>query len=542
MKKKFEIGINFENNTEYYAEEKIYDIYAKDAKIVSDHHYSILRTHSTPEFLSFVELKNKKNITIDFCGATLMFHDKIQPFILDNCENITIKNCVINYSRPPFTECEIIEVNNDSLKVKVVDGCTYRIENGTLIPTGETWENKNLENGGGMFFQLFDKKTKKGKGLMLGCITKNFVPDPSRPWKVYPYIAEQDGEFVILKGEILEHFKPGLSMVITHEKRDLSNCFVYECKNISIENYRILAGYGMGIYCFRTENINIDRYLLKYDETSPYVVTNAADALHTFACSGDFKITNSSFEGMIDDAINIHSNFHTVDSCKDNVIIADIASCELEAGFVFNAGDKIAVYNGPSMEQTGEYTIIKAEEISERIRKFTLDKPVANHKKGDLIEDLSGNADVTIKNCKFGMANTHLRLQSRGKFVITDCECELEIMLSGDASYWFESSPITDLTIKNTKFTTEPASIYISSEIMPTEKAPYYHKNIKITNCEFYNQTPLWGGYADNITFTDNTNSRNLPMQLILTNCGALESNNCEVVRKTEIKTELKPN
>lgn len=66
-------------------------------------------------------LQNKENVTLDFNGATLFLHGKIQPFILDDCKKITIKNVKVEYSRPPFSEGEIVEVGDDYFKAKFND-------------------------------------------------------------------------------------------------------------------------------------------------------------------------------------------------------------------------------------------------------------------------------------------------------------------------------------------------------------------------------------------------------------------------------------
>ena len=91
MKKEFEVGAALQSNTEYFATKQIYHIYYKDTVSCSDEKYISLRAEGTPEFNTFVFIKDKNNITIDFNGATLIFHGKIQPFLVDNCENITIK-------------------------------------------------------------------------------------------------------------------------------------------------------------------------------------------------------------------------------------------------------------------------------------------------------------------------------------------------------------------------------------------------------------------------------------------------------------------
>ena len=97
MKKKFEIGIAFEDDTEYIAAEREYHIYDKDTVEVSDDRYVALRAHDTKKFRVFTLIKGKKNITIDFGGAKLVMHGKIQPFLIDSSENIKIKNAKNNF-------------------------------------------------------------------------------------------------------------------------------------------------------------------------------------------------------------------------------------------------------------------------------------------------------------------------------------------------------------------------------------------------------------------------------------------------------------
>ena len=111
-----------------------------------------------------------------------------------------------------------------------------------------------------------------------------------------------------------------------------------------------------------------------------------------------------------------------------------------------------------------------------------------------------------------------------------------------DASFWFESGPVTDLTVERCRFVGPNARIRLQSEIFPTEKVPYYHRNLKILDNEFDSEVPMQGGYADGIVFRGNRNRAGLPMKLILTNCGSAETDGCSVERITEEKTELKRN
>ena len=541
MKKEFKIGIPLEDGTEYVATEREYHVYEADTVEVCDDRYVALRAHDTKEFKVFVLLKGKKNITLDFGGARLVMHGKIQPFLIDSSENVTIKNCKVTYDRPPFTEALITEVTSDSVRLTLSEHCPCRIEDGRLIPYSDSWENTAL-NRKGCFYQVFDRETRQGCGIGLGVMGNTVELDPNWPYRPVRYTVERDGEDILMKGEHPDYFAAGRTLIIAHETRSLSSVFMIDSKNVELKNARILCGWGMGIYSYRTENIVLDGICMTYDESSPSLIANAADAVHTFGTSGSLVMRNCLLEGMIDDAVNIHSNFRTVSAVDGNVIYTDLASCERQASDLYRVGDEIAVYRGKTMEETARYTVRGIERISETVSKFTVDRPALPHNEGDLIESLTANCDAVIERCRFGKSNSHLRLQSRGKFVIRDCETELPLLLSGDASYWFESGPLTDLTVEHCRFVGRRARIVINSQILPTEQAPYYHKNLKLINNSFFTDLPLGGGNADGIVFKGNVNVRALPMTLELTDCGSVVADHCTVLRKTEEKHCLKIN
>ena len=229
MKKEFKIGISLESNTEYFATEKEYHVYHKDAFTACDDRYIALRAKDTKEFSVFVYIQGKKNITLDFGGATLVMHGKIQPFLFDSCENITVKNCTVTYDRPPYTEALITEAGAGYVKLRLNEHCPCRIEDGRLIPYSDSWENLTL-NYKGCFYQIFDKKTRMGCGIGLGIMGNSIEFDPNWPFHPVKYVAERDGEDIILKGEHPDYFSPGRVLIISHEKCSISSVFMIDSK------------------------------------------------------------------------------------------------------------------------------------------------------------------------------------------------------------------------------------------------------------------------------------------------------------------------
>ena len=60
----------------------------------------------------------RKNITIDGQGARLIFHGKVLPFVIDGCENITIKNLSIDYADPMYFAAKVINSGKDFVEME----------------------------------------------------------------------------------------------------------------------------------------------------------------------------------------------------------------------------------------------------------------------------------------------------------------------------------------------------------------------------------------------------------------------------------------
>lgn len=549
MGKLIKIGETFESNTEYYADKKRYDVYLSDAVIQESKVYTACRDSGCAEGeydnklkIAFF-LKDKENIVLDFRGATLYLHGLMQPFLLDNCKNVTIKNCIIEYDRSFVSEAEVIESTKSYLKVKMFNQFPYRIDGGNLILISETWENDSLDKSP-KFFQFFNKETRKGAGLRLAIIGKNPHLDENWPWAnaTLKLWAEEDGEYIIFHGNDLPNIECGLILAIAHSNRQYSGIMIVSCENIYLQDIRLLNGPGMGLLPMHTKNLYIDGFKLCYDERSPGIIANEADGIHAVACSGDFILKNSIIEGIIDDALNIHSNFYQVTSSEGDTIKAFPAGAVSAEYKIFDKGDTIAIYKGATLEKNAEYIIKDLRCLEDKIVEIKVDRPLLKHEKGDVIENLSAQAKVNISNCRFGKANTHLRFQTRGGVLIENCETDLPFWLTGDMSYWFESSPVDNIVIRNTKFATPDAVISSIPEFMPTEKEPYYHGNLVVEDCEFMAGTPVYANYTKSIRFIRNQSSIGVEMTLDLTNCGDCEADGCKVLRKIAKKDMLSVN
>ncbi|MCK5371308.1 MAG: hypothetical protein KAQ62_22260, partial [Cyclobacteriaceae bacterium] len=88
-------------------------------------------------------LEKKKNITIDAQGSDFIYHGHIQPFTLDNSENITLKNINIDWDNPLTSESEVIEADSKHILIKIdATQFPYTVQEKGLTFAADDWEAK----------------------------------------------------------------------------------------------------------------------------------------------------------------------------------------------------------------------------------------------------------------------------------------------------------------------------------------------------------------------------------------------------------------
>ena len=523
----------FESDNVYVCKTDRIDVYSDDVTYVESHDFPSVKT-------AFY-LKGLTNVTIDFNGATFCMHGNIQPFTFVDCKNVTVKNVVVENQRSHYTEGEIVSSFPGRYRIRLSDKYTFSVKDNNLIVYGDGWRNDEIERHPMMFMQFFEKDTRKGTGYTpLVNIGKTVPAYDKKHFFVHHLTAhEKNGDLVVKGGLWMRHQKKGTHVVFEHESRATGTLVANRCDDLTLENFRILNGSGMGLIPICCKNVTLKKLLFTYDQRSHGYVSNAADGLHTFGCSGTLTMEDCIFEGMIDDALNIHGNYFILKGTEGNKALVKIGSLAFSDDdgpishtyyFPLREGDEISINRGKTMDVRGVYTVQKIVDQGKGKYELLLDRPPEGEE-GDLIEDLSGQVDLTMKNCVFGKTNTHLRFQTRGKVVIEDCQSELPFWLTGDTTYWFESSPCTDFTVRNCRFIGDKARIRLCPEITPTKDSPYYHKNITVENCTFDSRLAFEGKLTDNVTFINNRHSKGKKLIVVARRSGKVTVYNATVIR-----------
>ena len=461
MKNKiFDIGITFESDTVYISDRKVYDIFPSDNFEEIHCWWTCANSGNIPLQAAFV-LKNLKNVTIDLGGAKLVFHGRIMPFAVSNCENIVFKNFSVDYDRPYFTQGKVLESENNSVVIEIPKTFGYRIEGHDFIAVAENWEHK-LVNGN-MLFRCMNAETKRpseNSDVILGLIGDNVTPSPNPPIPIHHLYAENLGEHRVKISNFPNEFKPrvGEILAMTHEDRRKHGFLLEECRDVFFENIRLLHIGAMGVVANLCHNLSFNNFSMYLDEeTEERIITINADSIHCFHCTGLIKVENCRFENMLDDAINVHGNYLVCEKqISPNSILVKNCSAILQDMKFLLPNDDVVIYKENTQEINQKCRVKMAEFIQGQNKDMIVefaDNICGEIKKGDILEN-QRMPELEVRNCIVKCMNG-FRISTGKRTLIENCQFEtagFSVLFSGDMSYWYENGPVKDVTIKNCTF------------------------------------------------------------------------------------------
>lgn len=481
-----------------------YEFYPENA---ADRYWAVTNHDNSIKRVVF-DLSKFENITIDGDGSTFLFYGMVSPFIIDSAKNVTIKNLSIDYDTPFNHELKVVErdekdksfvleVLNHKYGLRVKDGYLYM---GNYYGEDKLWQNLPYDPETKTLFYNSSRYTLRNGRAQYKVIGENRV---------------------LVKNGTDE--LPPIGTVycnIPSNPSRLSQAFhIINSKDINIIGVNIHAAGGMGVIAERSENITIDN--VKVTPSGDRTFSVRADATHFNGCKGLVKVTNSTFENMGDDAINVHGSYvDIVEYLGDNAFLCEI-SHEQQWGIHFgSAGDKIMMTSRVDLQPLFETTVTASQYINEERFILTVDKlPEVMPEAPLSFENITWNADVIMKNCivRRNRARSAL-ISTKGKVLLEDNYFSSEmhgILIEGDNNHWYESGAVEDVVIRNNTFdnggfgNNNPSyPLYISPMLNKTQclgKTPY-HRNIEFTNNKIINYSSrlVYARSVENLNVVNN--------------------------------------
>lgn len=422
--------------------------------------------------------KNSKNIAVEGNGSTFVFHGKMISWLLDSCENITMRNFSVDYERPGMSEMTIRSVSPSQVVVSVHHDSKFTLIDGKLQWYGEQW----IPNPKGFFLARVNPHQDK-------IFYSNWAPfQASKAEKIGAFGIRFTGDFSKFKADT------GDVLTLRDAIRDYVGMFQNRSKNISLHNVHMNFMHGLGIVSQFCENLNYDSVYVEPAKGSGRVIAASADGMHFSGCKGQITINNCRFSGLHDDPVNVHGTHLKVKEIISPTQLKLRFMHHQSYGFMaFSKGDTIAFLHAKALQIYGQGVIKSAKLVSEREIVVELEKPIPRQLQlDDALENITWTPALTLTNSRFE------RTISRGTLVTTRRKVLIEnnvyyrtgmhaILIENDAMGWYESGPVSDVTIRNNQFiacgfNSAPGSyaIKINPENSERIKNYFVHKNIRI--------------------------------------------------------------
>ncbi|RIJ46253.1 alpha-1,3-galactosidase B [Maribellus luteus] len=466
-------------------------------------------TDINPKACAFL-FENVNNLVIDGRGATLVFHDQMQPFTFDSCRNIVLKNLRIDWEQPLIAQAKIMKVTDHYIDLSFnAKEANFRIENDKLyFPEGD----KLNEWYGAMEFDQEGRYIVPQTGDN-GCLGSN--------WREYKAVATMPG-ILRLYNEFARKPKKGNFLVMRYANRAHSGVFITDSKNITVQNLFLFHATGLGILAQFSEDLTFDQYRAIPNLARNHYFGGGDDGLQISNCKGLVKVTQCEFAGLMDDPINVHGTSVQVQEIMPENKVKFRFMHHQSSGMVWGRkGDRVSFIENERMNSIGSGEVVAFQPLSKDVFVLTFSQPVPKTLQvGDALENLTWSPDVEITNSQFKNCRARgLLVSTPGKVVVENNTFESSgsaILIAGDANGWFESGAVKDVTIRNNTFgelcNTSPyqfcEAIISVYPIIPKldEETPCFHRNIKIENNRFhpFDYPVLFARSVDGITFNNN--------------------------------------
>lgn len=444
-----------------------YDLFPDDAR---RKRYHISNTNDAPDDPKAIGIliENASHVRIEGAGAKLVCRGKMIELCIDHSEDVEVSGLGFDYHRPTVSEFVVVDSTPDCADLRMHPDSTYRIDENRLTWVGEGWECP--PGGRKLLAQRLDLET----GYLARC------RDP------LPGLLVEQREPLLLRCRGTHALRTGDVYQVRDTFRDCVGVFVNRSRDVRFRHLNFYFLHGMGLLCQFTRNLQLNHVSIAPDPASARTTSAWADCFHASGCAGRVVVEDCVFDGAHDDAINIHGTYLRVVDCPaENQVRVRFMHRQTYGFAAFVAGDEIEFVRGDSLETYAANRVTDAVMLDPHEMLLTLEHPAPGDlREHDAIENVTWTPQVEIRRCVVRRIPTRgFLLSSRGRTVVEDnhfIKTQMEgIHIGGDATNWYESGPVHDMTIQRNVFDhCRTAAIVIKPNVSVPEAV--VHRNIRI--------------------------------------------------------------
>lgn len=423
-----------------------------------------------------LDLKGINDLEIDFNNSTIIIDGQMTNIVIENCENITLKNLSIETVQPNVHKITILKASPFYVTFKIDESSNYKEENGEYYWYGTDYVSAFTDN----------KNTgawiPTGKPSNYSHLTKN----GSHPFYGVSSIKEIAPRVFKARYIVPKDFVEGQIFYIFPKARKNVGIFIDGSKNVKLQNITQRFNYGLGVVAQNSEDIELTRLDFSPRDGAEVDFCSLADFICISMCRGKVSVKQSNFNSSGYDCCNVHGiYFKVLETDGDTVILG--YSHRRTFGFnPLRVNDIISFIDPKTLSELGLSKILQSEMIDRyriKLKLSTRNNPVVA---GTVVEDVTACPDFEFSD------NTLNRITTRGLLVTTRGKILVEnnkflntgmsgIYVANDALTWHESGKVKSMMIRGNAFMNcEENSILIAPENRRFQD--FVHENIYIEN------------------------------------------------------------
>lgn len=404
--------------------------------------------------------------------SDILLEGKAIFICMERAENITLNGLSFDYQHPTMGEFLVTAVEGNTMKATIPDGILYTVKDGKL-----TWHGPGWEFGMGGYSKVLDAES--------GTFQGGFNPQQTTIEELSP------GKISITYKEGSPGMKPGQSYQNRNTRRDYCGFFQHRSKNIVWNHCNIYYMHGMGVVSQFSENLMFQNLKVAPRPKSLRTNSSWADNLHFSGCRGKIIVKNAILGSSHDDAINVHgTHLRIVGQPAPNKLTVRFMHGQTFGFDAFVAGDQIDYVAYNTLVPYATNTVKEVKKLNDREIELTLSKPnPANVQTNDAVENATWTPSVQVSDTVARHIPTRgFLLTTRQPVLIERCRFEKTgmqgILVEDDASGWYESGVVKDMTIRNNTFIECGEAVI---QIVPHAPKPdgVVHRNITIAGNTF---------------------------------------------------------
>lgn len=394
-----------------------------------------------------IALEDIRHLRIEGEDATLFARGKQVHAYLRGCEGIVFTGLGFDYRRPTVSEYTIEKAGSNEAIVRVHPDSRFRLD------------------GKKLFWVYDDGETGMTGGYLQRC-------DPVAGW------VERCGGGPAIDGNATAiedlgdgrlritytknpGFRPGLTYQHRLTWRDCVGIFCEDSTDVTYDRVRFHFLHGMGVVSQFSRDLTFRGVVIAPRPGSGRTCAAWADMLHFSGCAGTLRVENTHFSGANDDAINVHGTHLRLER-KEGAKRAVVRFMHGQTwGFrAFRPGDEVAFVPRETLVPYASGRVTAAT-LSKDGRSMTLDfaDPLPDRITfgSDVLENVTWTPSVRISDCLVECIPTRgFLLTTRRPIVVERTRFRQTrmsaLLVADDAGSWFESGPVTDLTVRDCLF------------------------------------------------------------------------------------------